>query len=401
MCNRPLKCLIVLACLAAGFIPAASFAQRVDLNENGMSDIWDLIHNAAGANPNSDSDGDGVINGLEAVAGTDPFDATSLPSISLYARSSTNFSVSLWSALGKRYELQSVTNIAGSNWVMEANTIARTGTVVTLTAPATSTTKFFKVLMADVDTDGDGVNDWEEYKLGLDPLSPTSNGTLDSNGQPSSDFAFVTGKLAAQNVVTISASTPTAVQPDVGQAATSLGAFNITRGGFPLNEITVNLGLGGPGNEFAVKNLDHEVLLRPVTLPAGVGSVNVPLVPLANANRKTSVVAMLKELPGAGYAVGISSNASVVIYPSPTPAGTGLTAQYFNNASSTYANTANFSGASVTRVDPKIDFSWGTNSPASGIANTTYSVRWTGQIQPQYSEPYTFVVRSDDGAKLG
>ncbi|MGN6554996.1 MAG: thrombospondin type 3 repeat-containing protein, partial [Verrucomicrobiota bacterium] len=293
MCNRLLKCLIVLACLAAGLIPAASFAQRVDLNGNGMSDIWDLIHNAAAANPISDSDGDGVINGLEAVAGTNPFDATSLPSISLYARSSTNFSVSLWSALGKRYELQSVTNLGSSNWVMEANTIARTGTVVTLTAPATSTTKFFKVLMADVDTDGDGVNDWEEYKLGLDPLSAASNGTLDSNGQPSSDFAFVTGKLAVQNVVTISASTPTAVQPDVGQVATSLGTFNVTRGGFPLNEITVNLGLGGPGTGFAVENLDHEVLLRPITLPAGVGSVNVPLVPLANANRKTPVVAML------------------------------------------------------------------------------------------------------------
>jgi len=34
------------------------------------------------------------------------------------------------------------------------------------------------------------------------------------------------------------------------------------------------------------------------------------------------------------------------------------------------------------------------------LSNGLYSVRWTGQVQPQYSETYFFVVNSDDGCKL-
>src|SRR5207248_10345419 len=53
----------------------------------------------------------------------------------------------------------------------------------------------------------------------------------------------------------------------------------------------------------------------------------------------------------------------------------------------------------LTRIDPTIDFIWGpTNSP--NLSNSLYTVRWTGQVQPQYSETYFFDVRSDDGAKL-
>src|SRR5262249_29340650 len=70
------------------------------------------------------------------------------------------------------------------------------------------------------------------------------------------------------------------------------------------------------------------------------------------------------------------------------------------NANTTYTNALNFTGTTITRLDPTVDFNWGTNSPDPSIGSTTYSVRWTGQIQPQYSEPYTFVVRSDDGLKL-
>ena len=37
-------------------------AQMVDLNGNGMSDIWELIYGASGLDPNADTDGDGVAN---------------------------------------------------------------------------------------------------------------------------------------------------------------------------------------------------------------------------------------------------------------------------------------------------------------------------------------------------
>ena len=51
--------------------------QMIDSNENGMSDIWECLYNAYGADPNVDSDGDGFSNLEELLAGTNPFTAHS------------------------------------------------------------------------------------------------------------------------------------------------------------------------------------------------------------------------------------------------------------------------------------------------------------------------------------
>src|SRR5207249_1957263 len=147
-------------------------AQKIDQNANGMSDVWEQIYGASALNPNLDSDGDGVSNSKESIAGTNPLDANSVPRIPTFIRTNNTFSVTLPCALGKQYQLQSIqpTNgIPWTNWIVEATTVARSGTNITLTAPTAGTAKFFRVAISDVDTDGDGVNDWEEYQLGLDP----------------------------------------------------------------------------------------------------------------------------------------------------------------------------------------------------------------------------------------
>jgi glucose/arabinose dehydrogenase len=72
--------------------------------------------------------------------------------------------------------------------------------------------------------------------------------------------------------------------------------------------------------------------------------------------------------------------------------GDGLMAAYFN--------TINFTGTAITRVDPTVDFAWGTGSPAAAIDADTFSVRWTGQVEPQFSGQYTFYTHSDDGVRL-
>src|ERR1051325_3497541 len=187
------------------------YGQKLDLNSNGMSDVWEQIYNGSALEPNLDSDGDGVSNLRESMAGTDPFDANSYPKIPTVAHSSSNFSVTLPSALGKQYELQSVQpQISGwTNWTVESTIIARTGTVVTLTAPVGSTPKFFRVGIADVDTDGDGLNDWEEYQLGLDPTKAFSNNQLNGIGQPMGDYAYASARIASQNVISITATDPT------------------------------------------------------------------------------------------------------------------------------------------------------------------------------------------------
>jgi hypothetical protein len=397
--------LLVLTLLLCGAGPSAVRAQKVDLNGNGMSDIWELMYGAQSLNPGDDTDGDGVSNQAESTAGTNPFDANSAPKITVSGRTGTNFSVTMPCAWGKQYQLQSTTDFSngtGSNWVVEASSIPRAGSTVTLTASASDAAKFFRIAIADVDSDGDGVNDWEEYQLGLDPFNPTSNGQLDSNGQLLRDYPYVTGRLASQNVITISATDPVANQPDPGQLAVNSGVLTVTRGGFPLNAITVKLNTNAAAPGVAVEGLDHVALPRSVYFPVGVSSQTITVLPLANTNRLAPVVATLNVLPGTGYTVGSASSAGVVIYPSATPSGNGLTAQYYTNSSSTYSSNANFNPANLrlTRVDPVIDYSWSTNTLPITNSGGYYCVRWTGQVQPQYSETYYFDANTDDGLKL-
>jgi hypothetical protein len=391
-----IRLVVLFAAITAGFV---AHAARIDLNGNGMSDIWELVYGAGGVDPNGDADNDGASNGRENLAGTNPFDSNSVPRIASVIHTATNVSVSLPCALGKQYELQSAAS-GWSNWVTEATFIARAGTNVTLVGSAGPAPKFFRVAISDVDTDGDGVNDWEEYKLGLDPTKAASNNQLDGNGQPMGDYAYATSKLASQNVVSIAATDPTATEPDPGQSAGNMGSYTVTRGGFPLNTIIVNLGLGGPGTGYATENVDHLALPRTVILPAGTVSKSLTLTPRANTNLMAPAVAQLKVLPGTGYSIGAFSNASVTIYPSSTPAGTGLTGYYYTNANATYSSGANFNAANLkfTRGDTNIDFTFSATAP---FVNAGYfCVRWLGQVQPQYSEKYYFVANTDDGVKL-
>ena len=377
----------------------------VDLNGNGMSDIWELIYNAGSLDPNADTDGDGVNNIGEALAGTNPFNSNSYPMISFGTYAGGNFSVTLPAAMGKQYSLLSVSNIGdltGTNWFLETNTVVRGGSNLTLTASLGATTKFFKISISDVDSDGDGVNDWEEYQLGLDPLNPYSNGQMGNNGEALTDYEYVVGKLAMQNVISISASDPTAVEPDPGQNSTSTGQFTITRGGFPLNSITVNLGLGGPGVGYATAGLDFAQFPQTVTFGVGVSSQTVTVTPLANTNLTAPALAQLRVLSGVNYTMSHSNMAAVVIYPSPTATGTGLTGLYYTNSSSTYTNAANFNPANLKmiRIDPTIDFVWGTSTNPITNNNGHYCVRWVGQVEPQYSEIYYFDAYTDDGVKV-
>jgi len=72
--------------------------------------------------------------------------------------------------------------------------------------------------------------------------------------------------------------------------------------------------------------------------------------------------------------------------------GDGLSGVYYDNA--------DFTGRSVTRVDPQINFSWGDGRPHPDIEPDTFSVRWTGFVRPERDGKYTFTARTDDGVRL-
>lgn len=72
--------------------------------------------------------------------------------------------------------------------------------------------------------------------------------------------------------------------------------------------------------------------------------------------------------------------------------GTGLRGTYFDHI--------DFTGASLTRTDPTVNFDWGVGSPALSIPVDNFSARWEGQVSPGSSETYTFYTVSDDGVRL-
>jgi len=70
----------------------------------------------------------------------------------------------------------------------------------------------------------------------------------------------------------------------------------------------------------------------------------------------------------------------------------GLFGEYFDGT--------NLSDLVFTRIDTTVNFAWGDGSPDARLGADTFSVRWTGTVEPAYSEVYTFITRCDDGVRL-
>jgi len=81
--------------------------------------------------------------------------------------------------------------------------------------------------------------------------------------------------------------------------------------------------------------------------------------------------------------------------------GTGLSGAYWWNTTSTaFTNLTFINLPALVRTDATVNFNWGGTGPAPGAAGTNYVVRWTGTVQPQFSETYTFYATADDGVIL-
>ena len=105
-----------------------------------------------------------------------------------------------------------------------------------------------------------------------------------------------------------------------------------------------------------------------------------------NPRQLIGLVAAIVLTVGAGYAAVKTFAASNTV--------AGLSATYYDNI--------DFTGKSVSRTDPNIAFDWSANSgasPATGIATTTWSARWTGTLTAPATGTYQFSTLSDDGVR--
>ncbi|HEY1303763.1 MAG TPA: PA14 domain-containing protein [Vicinamibacterales bacterium] len=87
-----------------------------------------------------------------------------------------------------------------------------------------------------------------------------------------------------------------------------------------------------------------------------------------------------------------SSDDLTVTVNATTTSGAGLRGEYFSGTA--------FGSLLVTRVDPTVNFNWGSGTPGSGLPADNFSVRWTGDVIAPVTGTYTFTTVSDDGVRL-
>ena len=94
--------------------------------------------------------------------------------------------------------------------------------------------------------------------------------------------------------------------------------------------------------------------------------------------------------------VGQSDTVETTVVATPGSPGSGLGTGLLG----TYFDQSDLSGGSLSRLDPIVDFSWGTGSPDPSLPADNFSVRWLGWIKPEYSEIYTLTTTANNGVRL-
>ncbi len=95
---------------------------------------------------------------------------------------------------------------------------------------------------------------------------------------------------------------------------------------------------------------------------------------------------------GGDSAYSNEASATTPAPPPPAGSGIGLRGEYFDNA--------NFTAARIVRTDGTVNFDWGSGSPDAQLGVDSFAARWSGAVQAQYTQTYTFYATTDDGVRL-
>ena len=362
--------------MTTGPAPQAGVPTNVDLNGNGMSDIWEQIFHAQGVDPNADPDGDGLTNLQESIAGTDPFDAKSAFKITKIDSAGGNLTLHWPSVSGKRYQVYSSTNL--KTWTPIGNLLVGTGNELTATVAKGSSPNFFRVNVSDIDTDADGLSDWEEIQLGLDPGKAMSDGV-------NNDYNRVVAALQATSAtLTVSETDP--VQTQDGMTP---GTFTISRSG-KLDPIAVTYNLNGT----AVPGTDYQPLSGTATVPFGFNPATVQVTPISGStSSRTLTLNLNSPPPGSGYQLGTPSSATMTI--PPQPGATQVVQDIWTGIPGTQV--------SAIPLNTKPNSSRLLNSlenPSNAPLGRDYGTRIRGYFTAPSTGNYTFWISSDDQSEL-
>ncbi|MDB6070511.1 MAG: hypothetical protein JWL81_1682, partial [Verrucomicrobiales bacterium] len=358
----------------------------VDQNHNQLSDLFEKLYPGL-TGPDDDADQDGQSNRQENAAATDPLNPASRLDFSQVNMEIAGISTDWATQAGKEYQIQTAESLAGP-WVNEGPATVGDGTPLQCLCPRTGPVQFLRLQVRDIDSDADGVTDWEERKAGTDPL------LADTDGDGRRDLERIVAQLSLQNRINVAATTAKATE-----AGANAAVFHFIRTG-NLDPVTVNYALGGT----ATPGVDFTPLSGIVFLPMGATTATVTVTPIADGQAEPTETLILSVAPGSNYTAGGIASATATFDDSRA----GLIGRYFNTQESTYpafpATNANFDPAQLklTRVDGPIDFNWGAGPPAgTGLTEPDdWSIRWLGQLVPPVTGNYTFHLVADRGGVL-
>ena len=256
-------------------LPATlAHAAVVDLDGDGMCDVWEAAHHASGLLPGDDADGDGVGNLEESIAGTDPLDPRSRFAADI-TRHGNELRFEVSCQPGKRYRLL-YAGTPGGPWSPAGAWQLNLGGELLMTTPADGGRGFYRVEVADEDSDGDGVTDWAEMMLG-----GYDRTLADSFAVPGGDLAGVhewLGQLAGGGA-SVTATTSSALEKEQTPAV-----LTYSRGGNPGRAFTLFLKTAGPANptkssplpgEWTFKDTSGATLTDRLVIPAGQPSADL------------------------------------------------------------------------------------------------------------------------------
>ncbi len=170
-------------------IISAKSISGIDLNNDGMSDVWQKKYSVPSADANLDYNGSGLTNSQKSLLGLDPRDPNSRFHLEIVSDTVNNqLGLRLDTVFGKLYQLESSSDL--QNWASFNSAIAGTGNTVEIVQSLPTEQVFFRAHFAgDIDADGDGLTAWEEHELG------TSDNSSDSDGDGLPDAWEVTHGL--------------------------------------------------------------------------------------------------------------------------------------------------------------------------------------------------------------
>lgn len=336
---NPCLSLVRPATWAALFLVLCAFTHAVPLDTNATKQIWKLKYGATdtqvGDNSwlDQDTDGDGIKNKDEIAAGTNPFNAGSTVRITNITAGTTTVDLTFPTENGKQYVVQGTDALANA-FTSTGVTWNGVGGSKTLTVTKGSN-KFFRVQVQDIDTDSDGVSNWAELAVSLNPATATTEPGVN-------DLAYVNQQIALPNTVTIKA-----VDAFASEDGPTPGKMTITRSQ-NLFPITVNYGVSGT----ALPGLDYTTLGTSVAFAArGATSADIFVNPMNQAPTIKGGRSVTATLNGPGavdfpFTINAPNNtATVIINSSTVPTGTGLLGRYYDHSNGTYAHAANFGDA--------------------------------------------------------